>query len=329
MQKVNKFKTYKNGNAIITIKSDGTRIVRYPENEELKLEYPLNIDIRLSNRCPLGYNPETKQESKTCSFCHESATTNGAIADFNKLKNVLDVIPSGMSIELAIGLNEIRPDKTDAKGIFDFFEWAHYEKGFIINTTINQLSIASSQSDTSKLMEYIDKGIISGVGISFRSLDKFKNKTLQKLIEYPHTVVHVINGIDKFDDVLKLHEYNVKKLLILGEKNFGFNVNMFNDLNHVIGRKYWFENLAQLFPLYKVISFDNLGLEQLDIKRFVKDEQLWDLLYQGEHSFYINAVDEYFSPSSRSSYKQSFNETNLYDFFYHCENTLSSDIKDM
>ena len=47
-------KTYQNGNATISIDTDGTRIIQYPSNEQLKLEYPLNIDIRLSNRCPLG-----------------------------------------------------------------------------------------------------------------------------------------------------------------------------------------------------------------------------------------------------------------------------------
>lgn len=63
------------------------------------------------------------------------------------------------------------------------------------------------------------------------------------------------------------------------------------------------------------MSFDNLALEQLKIKRFFLDEKEWNTTYQGEHSFYINAVDGYFAPSSRSYYKVGFDKTIIQDFF--------------
>jgi hypothetical protein len=63
-----------------------------------------------------------------------------------------------------------------------------------------------------------------------------------------------------------------------------------------------------------VTSFDNLGLEQLRIKRFFNNE-MWDEFNQGEHSFYINAVDNYFAPSSRSNEKTNWNEVSIEDYF--------------
>ena len=50
---------YKNGNASVEILENGTRIVEYEDS--LNLDYPLNIDIRVSTQCSFGYNPKTKK----------------------------------------------------------------------------------------------------------------------------------------------------------------------------------------------------------------------------------------------------------------------------
>jgi hypothetical protein len=42
---------------------------------------------------------------------------------------------------------------------------------------------------------------------------------------------------------------------------------------------------------------------------------MWDEFNQGEHSFYINAVDNYFAPSSRSNEKTNWNEVSIEDYF--------------
>ena len=72
---------YKNGNAEISISSDGTRIIEF--NGELRLDWPLNVDIRVTNKCAFGFNPNTR--SAICSFCHESARTDGSECDYLKL----------------------------------------------------------------------------------------------------------------------------------------------------------------------------------------------------------------------------------------------------
>ena len=71
----------------------------------------------------------------------------------------------------------------------------------------------------------------------------------------------------------------------------------------------------KLTKLFDIVSFDNLALEQLHIKdKISKDE--YETFYQGEHSMYINAVDEYYAPSSRTLDNiKKFDDITLRDYF--------------
>ena len=77
------YKQYKNGNALVSIWEDGTRIIEF--EEDLQLAYPLNIDIRVSSKCPFGQKEDGSPS--LCSFCHESAKVNGVECDYRKLKS--------------------------------------------------------------------------------------------------------------------------------------------------------------------------------------------------------------------------------------------------
>lgn len=48
---------YQNGNTLVSLYKDGTRYLEYKDT--INLEQPLNIDIRVFNRCSNGYNPKT------------------------------------------------------------------------------------------------------------------------------------------------------------------------------------------------------------------------------------------------------------------------------
>ena len=282
---------YKNGNAEVVLETNGTRTITFPESG-LKLEFPLNIDIRVQTFCPFGLNQKTGKA--VCSFCHESANTVGLEADYEKLKDLLLEIPAGT--ELAIGCNQY------TSGLDSFLGWAR-DKGYVCNLTVNQLFL-SSPKYKKKILDSISESKIKGLGISHRG-----NMTKDSYIDYENTVVHVIAGIDSVEEVLKLKDIGVTKVLVLGEKDFGFNsgkVELKSDCH-----KQWYRNILKVIKAFAVVSFDNLALEQLNVKRFLY-KNYWESFYQGEHSFYINAVDQYFSPSSRSGLKKGYKSIKEY-----------------
>ena len=71
-----------------------------------------------------------------------------------------------------------------------------------------------------------------------------------------------------------------------------------------------------------LVSFDNLAIEQLNIKRFFTEEG-WNMFYQGDDfslSMYIDAVEQKFAPTSRSSERKSFNDYSLKRYFQKYRN---------
>lgn len=286
--------TYQNGNATVSITDDGSRIIQYAD--KMILDYPLNLDIRVSTKCSFGQRPDGSYV--LCHFCHEGAKTDGRECNYEALKSKLVGLPKG--IELAIGSNNF----TD--GLLDFLQWCKRES-YIANVTINQGHL---KRDSDKITYAINSDLIKGLGISYRS--SLRWDVSDEILNYANTVFHVICGIDEYSDMLKLNAYGVKKLLILGEKDFGFNEGKVNlkSQNH----KMWLWNVRALFDIYNVVSFDNLALEQLNIRRFFNTDD-WNTFYQGEHSFYIDAAMEQFKPSSRSSESVNWNDMDLVTYF--------------
>lgn len=293
-----------NGNAHIELHEDGTRIIQF--NDKLELDYPLNIDIRVNTQCSFGYNPISKKAF--CSFCHESARTDGMECDYNLLQSKLKGLPKG--IELAIGANEITID------LYGFIIWCN-KQGYIVNLTINQGHINRDEKILKSL--FLKDGLIKGLGISYRS--SLNWKIPQSILNYNNTVIHVIAGIDSINDVLSLKERGVKKVLVLGEKNFGFNEGKVD--TNTRKHKEWYWWIGKMFDAFDVVSFDNLALEQLNMKRFFTDEH-WNVFNQGEHSFYINAVEKYFAPSSRSNHKTNWNELTIKEYFKQLQHDYST-----
>lgn len=294
---------YRNGNASVWLYlRDGTRIIEYPDNDGLILETPLNIDIRVSTQCPYGYDTLTKRS--TCAFCHESALVSGQECHYGVLQQVLMDAKLPRGTEIALGVNQITDDLMQ-------FVKNLWKLGLVVNITMNERYILEF-GDT-RLKEMLP--YVFGLGISYRSLQGCLSLP-DWIANYPHTVIHVINGIDNFDDVKELG-VKYHKLLVLGEKDFGFNrgkVNL-NTLEH----KQWKSNIMQLTKIFDIVSFDNLGLQQLEIRGKITDEE-YKSFYQGEHSMYINAVEQYFAPSSRTRNNiKRFGETDLRSYFQYCE----------
>ena len=294
--------TYTNGNAEVSIDNDGTRVIEY--DDILSLDMALNIDIRVSTKCSFGAKDDGTPGF--CSFCHESALQNGKECDYADLMSKLEDLPKG--IELAIGANQI------TLNLVIFLQWAKL-MGFIVNLTVNQGHL---KRDLIFIKQCIDFDLIKGLGVSYRG--GLKWDVPQEILNYPNTVFHVIAGIDTFSEVEALATKGVKKILVLGYKTFGFGVNYFNTNTDDVTKniKQWIWWVHKLFSTFEVVSFDNLALVQLRIQRFFTDEN-WGVFNQGEHSFYINAVDGYYAPSSRSNEKTDWNKKNIFEYFKNLE----------
>ena len=286
---------YRNGNALIELFDDGTRVIQY--EDVLKLDYPLNIDIRVSTKCSLGYNPKTNKS--VCEFCHESARTDGRECNYASLKEKLINLPKG--IELAIGVNQY------TQNLEDFIFWCDTQR-FVVNLTVNQLLLPKIKNEVVSLLE---NELIRGLGISYRKdycLDVSEYD--EYFVNHPNVVLHVIAGVDTVNDIL-MTPY--KKILILGYKKFGRGIDYYNEnVEKNIQQWYWW--VKKLIDSKEVVSFDNLALEQLNVKRFLSDEK-WEEFHQGERSLYINAVDRYFAPSSRSNEKTPWNNITVCKYF--------------
>jgi hypothetical protein len=288
---------YENGNATVELFDDGTRVITSPDSS-FDFEYPLNLDIRVSTKCSFGRNP--KSGKGTCDFCHESAMTNGVECDYKELMSTLEELPEG--IELAIGCNEFTPD------LYEFILWCGLQ-GYIVNLTVNQGHL---KRDLEGLKMITEQGFVKGLGVSYRS--ELKWDIPEYILNYKNTVFHVITGIDLVNDVKSLSERGVRKILVLGEKDFGFNEGNVDLLRRE--HREWFWWISKLFDVFDTVSFDNLALEQLNIKRFFTDEK-WEEFNQGEYSFYINAVEKYFAPSSRSSEILTWTNISIREYFAH------------
>ena len=65
--------------------------------------------------------------------------------------------------------------------------------------------------------------------------------------------------------------------------------------------QYWLKkNLGEIINHFKVVSFDNLAIEQLDVRRLMTKEK-WDEFYMGDdgkYTFYLDLVEGTFGKNS-------------------------------
>jgi len=283
---------YQNGNTIVTILDDGTKTREYEGTP--RPVFPESIDIKITNYCDLG-----------CAYCHEMSTTAGTHADLGHLLDTLKGLSVGT--ELAIGGG----NPLSHPSLAEFLKRLT-ELGFIANLTVNQGHVKRYETD---LVSLISKGYIKGLGISVlnsKSLSCLgRVKSLTENIVY-----HVIAGKDKVEVINDLLAYDSKaKILVLGYKHYGRGLAFYNEgIEKEINR--WKMYIAKYFGKC-VLSFDNLAIEQLKIKRFFTQKG-WDKFYMGDDftfSMYIDAVKEEFAPTSRSPHRMSWKDASLKSYF--------------
>lgn len=76
----------------------------------------------------------------------------------------------------------------------------------------------------------------------------------------------------------------------------------------VVKQNWLYENLADIIEKFKIVSFDNLAIDQLNVRRLMSDDE-WNEFYMGDDSeftYFIDMVERKFAKSSTASMNQRF-----------------------
>lgn len=274
---------YKNGNFVTTILSDGTKI-RETKDDEFIPTFAENMDIKLTNKCDGG-----------CAWCHEGSSINGKHGDILNEKFIDTLHPYQ---EVAIGGG----DATSHPDLIPFLQKIK-EKKVIANITVNQIHFEKKHELIKKL---VDEKLIYGLGVSLVNPTKH---FIELIKQYPNAVIHVINGVLKPLDVKALENNNLK-MLILGYKHLRRGNEYFEEeQNDIETKQQWlYENLEDIIQKFQVVSFDNLAIEQLDVKRLLTQEE-WDEFYMGDDgkvTYYVDMVERKFAQSSTAPFDKRY-----------------------
>lgn len=285
---------YKNGNFVTTILSDGTKI-RETKDDEFIPAFAENMDIKICNYCDMG-----------CKFCHEGSTINGKFGNILNEKFIDTLHPYQ---EVAIGGG----DATSHPDLIPFLKKLKEQK-VIANMTVNQIHFEKKHELIKKL---VDEKLIYGLGVSLVNPTKHFIELIKR---YPNAVIHVINGVLKPSDIKALENNNLK-MLILGYKHLRRGNEYFEEeQNDIETKQQWlYENLEDIIQKFKVVSFDNLAIEQLDVKRLLTQEE-WDEFYMGDDgkvTYYVDMVERKFAQSSTAPFDKRYDLLDSVDDMFH------------
>lgn len=267
--------TYTNGNYIVKIFPDGSK-VRFTIENEFKAVFPESIDIKITNYC-----------DNNCAMCHEQSSKKGKHANFNH--KFLETLKPGT--ELAIGGG----NPLSHPYLMDFLQKMK-NKGVICNLTVNQNHFIKNQEFLQKL---ISEKYIYGLGISIINENAI-NEILPFCNNNKNCVLHLIAGVIDKELLEKLYNKNLK-ILILGYKDFGRGKTYYSD---IVREKIEFlkNNIINISKNFTLVSFDNLSIKQLNIEKQIPNN-IFNKYYMGddgEFTMYIDLVKQEFAISSTS-----------------------------
>lgn len=300
---------YVNGNYNVELYSDGTK-VRYADVDKFVPEFPECIDVCITKQC-----------DGDCPFCYENCTKDGKHGTIlvHNTKNTVS-LPKWMKslkkgTELAFNGNDLsHPDLPMCLELLK-------DKGVIVNLTVNQKHF---EQHYYTLMLWQEMNLIHGLGISIT--DAKSDRLYELLPMFKNVVFHVIAGILTIEDITYL-QCVAPKLLILGYKNIGRGKSYIKENQEEINQN--MEDLKNNLPMmkqyFKVLSFDNLALNQLDIKNvlFNNNDETWNRFYMGDDgqfTMYIDTVANKYSKNSCMSIKERYkidNDMIIQDMFNH------------
>ena len=253
--------SYKNGNYNVHIDLETGTKIRENDLDFFKADTVESMDIKITNRCDMG-----------CAFCHEHSTLDGKHADLFS-PSFLDTLHPYTELAIGGGNPLEHPD------LLKFLLRCKDNK-WIPSMTINQHHFMQNFDFVKQLS---DSKLIYGLGVS---VSEPNDALIGKLTQIQGAVVHVIAGLVPIHKLFKLKDNNLK-LLILGYKQ----VRRGEKLYKVIGKdiEERINNLKNALPTiinegwFNVVSFDNLSLNQLDVKNTLNmTDDEWSTFYMGD-----------------------------------------------
>ena len=287
--------TYQNGDVSVSMYSDGTKVRQTNHDDWVTanrtLVHPESIDMKITNYCDLG-----------CKYCHEESTKSGNHAKFEDIVRATEGLPAG--VELAIGGG----NPLDHPQLTDILQHL-CDKGLFPNLTINVKHLRQPKY-WSQLVKLKRKGIVYGVGVSYRDLsDLLWLKHVSASI--PNVIVHMIAGVNSYKEIKAAVDMNLK-VLILGYKRYGLGKQFISQtvVDNVIELK---RNLFTLLGKTH-ISFDNKAVAQLEVEKHLKPELWLDTFMgvDGSVTMYYDASTDTFAKNSTSD---RVTGTTIVDFF--------------
>lgn len=283
---------YTNGNYDVVIFSDGTKIRRTEANKFVPA-FPENADVKITDRCSQG-----------CPFCYEGCTRGGRHAalvnpDGTFAQKWMDTLHP--YTELAINGNDLDHPQLEE------FLLKMQAKHIVVNVTVNQNQFMKNV----KWLRYLTSvKMIYGVGVSLVNADD--QDFIREFKTFDNAVLHTIAGILTLEQLQKFSDAGVK-ILILGYKVLGRGKDYIKKHLPDIEKNIFDlkDNLGWIVRHFKVLSFDNLAIEQLDVKKvlFTGREKEWEEFYMGDDgnfTLYIDAVGQKFAKNSRMEEEERF-----------------------
>lgn len=232
------------------------------------------------------------------SNCHENSTPDGKHADILS-PSFLDKLHPYCELAIGGGNPLEHPD------LLEFLIRCHDRK-HIPSMTVNQVHFEKNFEYVKNLCE---NKLIYGLGIS---LQKVTDSFIEKVKQIPTAVIHVINGIVTKEQLEALANNNIK-VLVLGYKVFRRGEKLYETASESIEKKK--SMLKELLPniikegWFKVISFDNLALKQLNVRSHMTEEE-WNRFYMGDDglegqqtsaTYFVDMIERKFAKNSCSN----------------------------
>ena len=278
--------SYKNGNYNVHIDLETGTKIRENDLDFFRADTVESMDIKITNRCDRG-----------CPCCHENSTVDGKHADLFA-PSFLDTLHPYTELAIGGGNPLEHPDLLK-------FLLRCKENKWIPSMTVNEHHFMVNFDFIKQLS---DAKLIYGLGVSVTDPN---DALIGKLCQISNAVVHVIAGLTPTHRLMKLKDNNLK-LLILGYKQVRRGENLYKTLGPDIEDR--INALKDVLPSiidegwFKVVSFDNLALNQLDVKNTLKmTDEDWSTFYMGDDgidgqmtssSMFIDMVERKYAKNS-------------------------------